>query len=206
MSELRTPWGRLPHPPAVDDGDGPRRWRPFRAWHFFKDLPRVWPYLRPYRLLAIAGLLLTGLGVIIGLIAPWPLAIIIDTVLQDKPLPALLGGVLGGLDQTTLLVIAVVSGFVITALASSFSVIETYVGTKLQQQMTLEFRSDLFQHVQRLSLGYHDRSLTGSLIYNINSQATSVGAITTGIPPLVQSLLTVVGMFVIAYKIDPTLA
>src|SRR5215212_10918606 len=82
-------------------------------WEFFKDTPRVWPYLRPHKRLAFGSLSLVGFGVLIALIAPWPLALMIDTVLGNKPLPSLLGW-LDGLGTYALLILAVVSGLLVT--------------------------------------------------------------------------------------------
>jgi ATP-binding cassette subfamily B protein/subfamily B ATP-binding cassette protein MsbA len=203
MSELRTPWARLPQPGEAVERE--RGWRPFRTWAFLRDLPRIRPYLRPYKGLTAVVFVVTGLSALLDLLGPWPLAIVIDTVLRNKPLPSLLGG-LEGLSDTTLLVIAVVGGFLLSAAANSLTVVENYVTTKLQQLMTLEFRSELFQHAQRLSLSFHDRTLTGELMYNINTQASAAGQVTVAIPPLIQNFLTVGGMFYIAYRLDPTLA
>jgi ATP-binding cassette, subfamily B, bacterial len=205
MSELRTPWARLPQPGTVPQPEKKRRWRPFATWRFLRDLPRIRPFIRPYKALTAVVFVVTGLAAVCDLLGPWPLAIVIDTVLRNKPLPSLLGG-LQGLSDTTLLIIAVVGGFLLNAAANSLTVIENYVTTKLQQLITLEFRSDLFQHAQRLSLSFHDRTLTGELMYNINTQASAAGQVTVAIPPLIQNFLTVGGMFYIAYRLDPTLA
>src|SRR5438105_2804071 len=86
-----------------------------RTWAFFKAFPRLLPYLRPRKGLVATSFALTGAGALMELLQPWPLAILIDTVLGNKPLPALLG-VLDGLDRYTLLAIAVVSGLLVTAL------------------------------------------------------------------------------------------
>lgn len=72
--------------------------------------------------------------------------------------------------------------------------------------MVLDFRSDLFRHAQRLSLAFHDDTRTGMLMYRINNQADSVGQILVALPTLGQSLLTLVGMLVVAYRIDPVLS
>src|SRR5438093_1869711 len=143
MSELRTPWARLPAPGTAGEQDGERRWRPFRTWRFLRDLPRIRPFIRPYKGLTAVVFVVTGLAAVADLLGPWPLAIVIDTVLRNKPLPSLLGG-LQGLSDTTLLVIAVVGGFLLSAAANGLTVVENYVTTKLQQLITLEFRSDPF--------------------------------------------------------------
>jgi ABC-type multidrug transport system fused ATPase/permease subunit len=73
-------------------------------------------------------------------------------------------------------------------------------------RMVLEFRSDLFRHVQRLSFDYHDERRTGEFMGRINQQASSVGAVTVSAFPLVQSVLTLVGMLWIAYRINAPVA
>jgi ABC-type multidrug transport system fused ATPase/permease subunit len=83
--------------------------------------------------------------------------------------------------------------------------LEDYVSTKIDQYMVLEFRSDLFRHAQRLSFAYHDQRLTGNFIAQINLQASGAGAIVVAIPPILQSIATLVGMFVIALNISVTL-
>jgi ATP-binding cassette subfamily B protein len=178
------------------------------AWAFLRDAPAILPYLARYKRLAVISVAMIGTGTVIGLLAPWPLAILLDTVLADdpRPLPSLLGPLLDGFDKTTLLVFAVVAGVLVVALEHGLNLLNEFVNTKLEQRMILDFRSDLFQHAQRLSLGFHDNARTGMLMYQINDQAHSLGAVTVSVPPLVQSLLTLVGMFAIAYKIDPQLA
>jgi ATP-binding cassette subfamily B protein len=182
-----------------------RRRKP-SAWAFFRDLPRAFPYLRPYWKLVVGSFSLIGGGVLLSLVSPWPLAILVDTVLGNQPLPRLLGSVLGSIDTYQLLVFAVVAGLLVTALENSMGVLENYVNTKLEQRMILDFRSDLFRHAQRLSLTFHDQRQTGALMYQINNQADSIGAVTVSISPLVQSLVTLVGMFVVTYRINATLA
>src|SRR5829696_2252674 len=174
----------------------PPRERP-SPWEFFKDFPRILPYLRPHKQLAFLSVGMVGFSALMALLSPWPLALLIDTVLGNKPLPALVG-FLDGLDPYTLLVIAVLSGLLVTGLEHGLAVVDDYVHTKLDQNMVLDLRSDLFRHAQRMSLSYHDSKRTGALMYQINNQAAAVGAVTVSLPP--------VGMFVVVYKIEPTLA
>ncbi|UGS35715.1 glycosyltransferase [Capillimicrobium parvum] len=175
------------------------------AWYFFRDFPRVLRYLRPHRKLAVASIVIALFGSLAALASPWPLALLVDTVLGNKPLPALLG-FLGDVDRSALLIIAVVAGVLVAGLQSGLGVLDDYVSTKLDQSMVLDLRTEMFAHAQRLSLAFHDNKRTGLLMYQINNQATAVGAIVVAIPPLIQALLTLVGMFVVVYRIDPTLA
>ena len=179
-----------------------RRESPFA---FLKDYRRVWPYLKPHKRLAAGSLSMVGVSAAMALLAPWPLAILVDTVLGNKPLPSILGG-LGDVDRSTLLLIAVLGGLLVTAVQHGLAVVDDYVNTKLDQSMVLDLRSDLFAHAQRLSLAFHDRKRTGGLMYQINNQAAAVGGVTVAVPPVLQSVLTLGGMFVVIYKIEPTLA
>ncbi|HWH93708.1 MAG TPA: ABC transporter ATP-binding protein [Baekduia sp.] len=181
-----------------------RRARP-SPWEFLRDFPRVLPYLRPHRRLAAGSLIMVGVSSVVTLLSPWPLAILIDTVLGDKPLPSLLGA-LDALGRYQLLAIAVVAGLLVTGLEHGLAVVDNYVNTKLDQNMVLDLRSDMFRHAQRLSLAWHDNKRTGMLMYQINNQASAVGSVTVAMPPLLQSVLTLGGMFFVVYKIEPTLA
>jgi ABC-type multidrug transport system fused ATPase/permease subunit len=172
---------------------------------FFKDFRRVVPYLRPHKRLAGTSLALMVASAVMALLSPWPLAILIDTVLGNEPLPSLLGP-LAGLDPYVLLAIAVGAGLLITGLEHGLAVVDDYVNTKLDQSMVLDLRSDMFRHAQRLSMAYHDTKQTGKLMFQINNQAGAVGGVTVAIPPVLQSVLTLIGMFFVVYKIQPQIA
>src|SRR6478672_598174 len=84
-------------------------------WAFFKDFPRILPYLRPRKRLAATSLSMVAVSSVAALLAPWPLAIIIDTVLGNQPLPSLLGP-LDGLSRYQMLALAVVGGVIVIGL------------------------------------------------------------------------------------------
>src|SRR5438094_1988321 len=81
-----------------------------------------------------------------------------------------------------------------------------YVTTKLNQKMVLDFRSDLFQHAQRLSLAFHDQRRAGQLIYAINFFADEAIGLALVVQPLGQSLITLLGMFWILLQFDVQVA
>jgi ATP-binding cassette subfamily B protein/subfamily B ATP-binding cassette protein MsbA len=179
------------------------------VWVYFRDLPQVLPYLRPYWKLEVGSIVLMGLTSVLSLLGPWPLAIIIDSVVatgsSQKPLPGPVAW-LGGYGRYWLLALVVVGGLLVTALQHAISVWNEYLTTKLEQSMALDFQSDLLAHAQKLSLGYHSRTSTGGLMYRMNSAAPSVGEITVAITPLLESVLTLGGMFTIAFLVDRELA
>ncbi len=170
-----------------------------------QSLKRTMPYLRPYRGLMAAALFLILLGTIAALAVPWPMALLVDSVLTDQPLPDYVDRFLPD-DRTTLIYVAVIGGLVVTLLTGVLTVLSNYVLTKLDQRMVLDFRSDLFGHVQRLSMDFHDNRRTGEFMANVNTRAASLGQIVVALPPLVQSALTLVGMFAITYRLNGQLA
>ena len=169
---------------------------------------RILPYLRPYWHLAAVSLLLIALSSAAALLVPWPLQLLVDNVLGNRPLSPSLKGVLGGIAQNKVhfMVLVVGAGFCVTVLLHFLNVINNYVNTKLEQKMVLDFRSDLFEHAQKLSLAFHDRKRSGSLIFAINFQGDAAAGLMMTIPALGQSIITLVGMFWISLHINRNLA
>ena len=149
-------------------------------------LPRVLRYLLPHwRLVAVSATLIV-LGALVGLLVPWPIKFLVDNVLSGQPVSPKLAWLLGQLaqDRMSLLILTVVAGFVLVLLQNGLTVLDSYVNTKIDQSMVLDFRSDLFRHAQRLSLAFHDQRRSGMLIYAINFQADAVARAIMAIPPL----------------------
>ncbi|NIR61905.1 MAG: ABC transporter ATP-binding protein, partial [Gammaproteobacteria bacterium] len=143
-----------------------------------------------------------------ALLVPWPLKLVVDNVLQAQPLPDALGDVFGWLagNRSSLLVVAVAGGALVTFVHNALGVAEKYVNTTLEQRAVLDLRSDLFQHAQGLSLTFHDRRSTGDFMSRIHDQAVAVGKIPLTVPRLAKSVLTLLGMFWVAFRIDAELA
>jgi ABC-type multidrug transport system fused ATPase/permease subunit len=66
----------------------------------------------------------------------------------------------------------------------------------------LDFRSDMMQHAQRLSLAFHDQRRTGKIIFAINNMGSEIARMLMIIPPLAESFLTLIGMFWIVLLLD----
>jgi ATP-binding cassette subfamily B protein len=164
-------------------------------------------YLRPYWPLAVASALLTLLTSGVGLLTPWPMKILVDSVLGNEPLPPIVRHVLPQMpEKFSLLVIAVCAGLGVSLIVNLLAVATSYLNTKLDLAMTLDFRSDLFQHAQRLSMAYHERRRSGMIIYIINSMAGAPTGLVMALLPLVQNVLTLVGMFWISFRLSANLA
>jgi ABC-type multidrug transport system fused ATPase/permease subunit len=171
-------------------------------------LKRILPYLNPYWEFAATSVVITILTSLVGLLAPWPLTVLIDNVLGNNPLPGRLGILVDKLtvDRVQLLLLAVLSGLLITLTAGGLSVLSEYVNTWLEQRVILDFRADLFRHAERLSVAHTDRVSSMRLMYGINFEAAAAGGLIMALQPLAQSALTLIGMVWISFTIDPILA
>jgi ABC-type multidrug transport system fused ATPase/permease subunit len=174
-------------------------------WRSWSLLPRALSYLRPYRRSAAGAIGLTLVLSLVALAQPWPVALIVDGVLGKKQRPGWVVDLVGN-GSGALILVAVAASLGITLLNGGLTIVNELVTTRVHERMILDLRSEMFRHAQRLSLGYHDDTRTGALMYQINNQADAVGAVAVSLPPLLQSLLTLVGMIWIAARIDAQLA
>jgi ABC-type multidrug transport system fused ATPase/permease subunit len=169
---------------------------------------RVLGYLKPYWSWAFASVLVMVLSAGAALLVPWPIKIVVDNVLGKHPIPSGLANWLGSIatHPVELLMAAVVGGLAVALLVNGLHVLSNFINTRIDQFMTLDFRSDLFLHAQRMSIAYHDRRRSGMLIYMINGQGDAPSSLIMSIPVLGESVLTLIGMFIISLRLDWTLA
>lgn len=170
-----------------------------------KTWPRALPYVRPYKPLVGGSVGLLIVAAVVSLAEPWPLAIMIDSVLGSKPLPWFFDDLIGR-SIGAKIAFAASLGLFVTLFIHGIAVISQYINTKLDMRLVLEFRSQLFQHVQRLSFAFHDERRTGEFMGRINGQAASVGGAVSAVFPLLQAALTLVGMFVVAVRLNAPVA
>ena len=173
-------------------------------------LPRILPYIKPYRGLAAITAVMYALMTLIGLLEPWPLKILIDSALTEpmSPLPAVVTRVTGEMlsSRTAVLLFAVLAQLGLTALANAAGVVDAYANTKLEAGMALDFRGDLFDRTQQMSFAYHDQRRSGMRLYIVNNLGSAAPTLIMSVLPLLQSVATLIGMFWISLAIDRDLA
>ncbi len=168
---------------------------------------RVMHQARPYwwRIITIMALSLLA-----TLLTPLPLKIVVDAVLGKEPLPeylavALPGWLAGPPEMQLALAIVLLVLFAVLTQVQSMAVLLASATTG--ERLVLEFRSRLFRHAQRLSVGYHDMKGTSDSVYRIQYNAPALQYLTIDTTlPLVTSSLTLVAMIGVILRIDPDLA
>src|SRR4051794_15438489 len=162
--------------------------------------------LRPYVLRQWPALLgATASTTVIAaaeLAKPWPLALIVDHLLSDRQAPFTLDGG----DIRLLLAI----GALILAIAVAESAATYLSGLWMQsagERITHELRVAIYDHLQRLSLAFHQRTPKGDLLTRVTEDVNDMGELFSDtLGEMLQSALLAVGMSVVLLFIDPVLA
>ncbi len=168
-----------------------------------QSIDKVFPYLRPYRLPLIGAFSQVFLVSGLELLRPWPVKVIVDHVVGGTPMPW--SGATGWMTET-LLLMAVVSVVLIQAAAGGMSVLNNFTSVEIGQRLVRDLRRDLFAHLQRQSLLFHTRHQVGDLQYRVAADTFAIQSmIMNGLMPAVQSLVMLVGIFIIMIQLDTNL-
>jgi ATP-binding cassette subfamily B protein/subfamily B ATP-binding cassette protein MsbA len=168
----------------------------------FRLYREVFARMRPHLARLVFGITAVAAGSMVEVLKPWPLKIVIDNVLSGKPFalavswsrPALLAAACAGL-------------IVIYAAIAILTVTNNYVTIAIGQRMVKELRAQMFEHLQRLSLGFHRGREVGDLMVRIAYDTFSLQTIAmNGIFPMVSASVMLVAMFVVMVRIDVPLA
>ncbi|HEY5607797.1 MAG TPA: ABC transporter ATP-binding protein [Alphaproteobacteria bacterium] len=153
---------------------------------------KFWPHIWLIFLVSLAATPL-------ALLTPVPLKIVVDTVIGEQPLPSWLEWLLPSSFQhinETLMLIFAAALMVAVALLMSLQglaawILQTYTG----ESIALSFRAKLFQHMQRLSITYHDRQGTADSLYRIQHDSSAVQYIVThSAIPFVSAIVMLIAM------------
>ena len=110
----------------------------------------------------------------------------------------------GNLQTLVLIVIAFV---LVGLLTFALSSVQTYLTGWVGERALADLRIRLFEHLQRLSLGYFERNRTGAIISRITNDVEALDTlITDGVTSLVQNVMLLVGTAVVLFILDWRLA
>jgi ABC-type multidrug transport system fused ATPase/permease subunit len=133
--------------------------------------------LRPYHWRVAIVLTAMLLQAAMGLAGPWPLKIIIDSVVGNHPVPqwarllapSLASG--GRLEIAALAAIIVVMIAVVTALAGF---VANYFIETVGQRVANDLRMQVFHYLQRLSLGYYRSHWVGTILSTMTADVMTI--------------------------------
>lgn len=178
-------------------------------------LRRLLQRVRPYWLHILGIFLISLLATPLALLTPLPLKIAVDSVIGSEPLPAFLVtlskiiGLPAAVTRSDTLVLGLAAGLLVAiALLSQLQELgNALLSTYTAEKLVLGFRTQLFQHVQRLSLSYHDSQGTSDSTYRIQYDASAVRYIAIeGVIPFITASFTLASMLYITFRLDWQLA
>ena len=131
------------------------------------------------------------------LLEPWPIKIVLDYVLQSKPMPGWMIGMVSwiGGGKLAILNFAVAAVAVIAVVGAASSYLQNYLTTNVGQWVMHDLRRTLYHHIHRLSLAEHDEKRTGDLISRVTSDIDSIqDFVTSALLGIVANILTLLGI------------
>lgn len=159
-------------------------------------------------LLLILTLMLVGIG--LGLLAPWPLKLIVDCALSGKPLPgqvAWLRNVPGAGSASGMLAYLAAATVGLFLSRRLVAIMQSYVEAGAGSRIVYELATDLFDHVQRRSMLFYARQRAGDLVRRVTADTGCVRELIMHVYlPLVGAIVTVFSTFIIMWHLCPPLA
>jgi subfamily B ATP-binding cassette protein MsbA len=163
-------------------------------------LSLIRPYWKQLAVLFAAMLVETAMG----LAAPWPLKIVLDSVFASRPIPDFLAKLLQvAHTPLAILTAASVATLIIAAVQAGSAYFTSYFTVSIGQSIAHDLRQSVYAHLQRLSMAYYDRQQTGPLISTIIDDINAIqDFVSTSVLDIVVDGLTVVGMLVIMFTLN----
>ncbi len=169
---------------------------------------RFWPHLRhhvrPERRLLVLGSLAMLAEVAMRLLEPWPLKYVVDGIVASTgssvagPAPA---------NLSLVLLLAAGSLLMVVLLRAGAAYATTVCFALAGNRVLTGVRADLYDHLQRLSLRFHDGSTTGDLVTRLTGDVGRLKEVSvTAMLPMLGNVVTLVGMVVVVAVLDPVLA
>ena len=129
----------------------------------FRHLKRALVYVKKYREKMILALSLSAASAIIGLFSPVITQYALDNSIPNKNIPQL---ILMAVLLTITILVSVI-----------FATIRSRIMTAVGQDIIFDIRTDLFEHLQRLSFEYYDSRPHGKILVRVINYVNSVSDI-----------------------------
>ncbi len=134
------------------------------------------------------------------ILAPWPLKFIFDYVLLEEPVSSALPFIQHIIEAEKSSAVFVLSCFIFVIALSRgfFSYYQIFFTSRIGFQLVYKLRRELFAHLQRLSLSFHDRTRSGELLTKVTGDTKVLrNAFTESVLTFASQILTLVGMLIV---------
>jgi len=142
------------------------------------SLRRIARLFAPHRYSLAVVIAVIVVSSIVGLASPFLLREVIDVALPRRDVRLLVGLVVGMV--------------VVAAVTAALGVVQTWISTAVGQRVMHRLRTDVFAHLQRLSLGFFTRTRTGEVQSRITNDIGGMQSVVTSTATSIAANLTTV--------------
>ncbi|MBD0385466.1 MAG: ABC transporter ATP-binding protein [Nostoc sp. C3-bin3] len=169
-----------------------------------------WLRLARYALVRWHGLtfvmVLMLINVGLNVLKPWPLKLIVDSVLSNQSLPnSVVWLKTLPSSESNIQLLGWLAGATIFLFLSSEGVrlIQEYVGAGVANQMVYDLGAALFDRLQHLSLRFHNQQRAGDLVRRVMTDSICIQNLAMGVfLPMLTSLVNLLAMFAVMWQIN----
>src|SRR5438034_3307932 len=139
------------------------------------------------------------------LLKPWPLKLILDHGILDKPLPHFLGFLHSMVEGSKVMLVvgSSVAILLIALCGGLFSYSQIFITSSIGYKMVYALRRELFAHLQRLSLSFHNHAKSGDLMTKISGDTNTLKDLfAESILKFASQVLEIIGMFAIMLALN----
>jgi ATP-binding cassette subfamily B protein/subfamily B ATP-binding cassette protein MsbA len=164
-----------------------------RALRFFRpDMPRI-----------VVVLFLSIVSIGGNVLKPWPIALIVDSVLQGKPMPLWLGGIGERHSKSELILLFALTLFAIHAIQGLLSASQNFVAIQVGLRGLTRVRGAVFATLQRLSLRFHQSKRVGDLVYRASWDTYSFQTLfQQGVLTFLNAFLSLLFMVAVMWRVN----
>ncbi len=154
---------------------------------------RLLKYLMPFKITMVLVMVFVLIYTLLGLLAPYFMGKAIDDFI-------------GGNNTAGLLRMAL---YMLGAYVANnlFQALANWIMARVSQDALKLVRRDLFQHLQQLSIGFFDTHTAGGLMSRLTNDIDAINqAVSQNVVSLIASLLTMIGILIAMFVLNPWLA
>ena len=158
-----------------------------------RALTRLAMYLSPYRAALVLVLAFVLVYILLGLLEPYLIGRAIDRYISTRQI--------NGLSRLAILLL------IVYLFDNGFQAASSWIMARISQDALRRLRSDLFEHLQKLSIAFFDSHTAGELMSRLTNDIDAINqAVSQNVVSLVASVLSLVGIVIAMFVLNMWLA
>jgi ATP-binding cassette subfamily B protein len=147
---------------------------------------RIFKYVKPYQTILIVFLILIVVDAAIGVVNPLLFREIIDQGIMNH--------------EPSLIILLAIIAVVVSLLDAGMGLVESYLSAKIGQGLVFDMRTQVFSHIQSMSLAFFTRTQTGALVSRLNNDVTGAQqAFTDILSSVIGNIVSVAAVLIVMF-------